>query len=89
MTWENGENLLGEDAKWYLERQTDTDDGCIDGVADVADPEEVSACASEWVFFNINGASEYVFLGLAVRCFAQQPSPLDILLPRCQDRGKE
>lgn len=58
VTWENGDNLLGQDAKVYLESQTDTD-GCIDGIADSLT--EVSACASTWHFFNINGASAYEY----------------------------
>lgn len=54
MTWEDGDNLLGEDGYFFLERQTGTY-GCIDGIKD----SEVAACQSEWRLFNIGGSSEY------------------------------
>ncbi|CAM9606374.1 unnamed protein product [Pylaiella littoralis] len=60
VTWQDGDNLLGEDGYFFLEHQT-ASNGCIDGIADTTgwvDPTEKAACMSKWRFFNINAWSE-------------------------------
>jgi len=63
VTWENGDNLLGQDARFWLDLQSETG-GCDEGLLaeyEYDEPAEVAACTNEWTLFNINGASECVF----------------------------
>ncbi|CAM9157358.1 unnamed protein product, partial [Ectocarpus sp. 8 AP-2014] len=57
VTWEDGENLLGEDGAIWMDNETG-ELGCVDGHFY---SDETIPCQSTWRFFNIDGSSDYSY----------------------------
>lgn len=58
LSWEGGDNLLGDSAEMWFDSQFGVELGCNGGL--IAEG-STAVCQESWKFFNINGADDYMY----------------------------